>query len=379
MKRLVLGGGGHAHLALLQALARASRSDIEVTLVTPTPRQVYSGMLPGWIAGHYWREECEIDLRRLARRANARLRVDSIVAMDTGRRCVALASGAHLDYDLLSLDVGSEIDLSWLDVLGERVLPVRPGSTVLDRWPAIVDAARRRSGYTVVVVGGGAAGVEMALAAQHTFRRNGIAGSVVLAVSGAGLLRDSAPAARARIKRNLDAAGLRVCTAHAAGTAEGVLLADGELLRADCVIAATGGVAPCWLRVRGPALDAQGFIRVDETHRSVSHPEVFAAGDVCARDDTSMARSGVHAVHAGPVLAANVLEALCGRPPLRRYRPRRRSLYLISCGSQKAVASWGRWSAEGRWVWRWKDRIDRRFVAQHDSGATRPMAPRADE
>jgi NADH dehydrogenase FAD-containing subunit len=94
---------------------------------------------------------------------------------------------------------------------------------------------------------------------------------------------------------------------------------------------------------------------------------------MCARRDTDMPRSGVHAVHAGPVLATNILAALNGGV-MRRYRPHRRSLYLLACGPQYAVASWGRWSAEGVWVWRWKDRIDRRFVARHTSAVPRDDA-----
>jgi NADH dehydrogenase FAD-containing subunit len=103
---------------------------------------------------------------------------------------------------------------------------------------------------------------------------------------------------------------------------------------------------------------------VDSCHRSVSHSDVFAAGDVCSREDPRFARSGVHAVRAGPVLAANLVVALMGGH-LRQYRPRRRSLYLLACGPRNAIVSWGKLSASGKWAWRWKDRIDRGFVRQH--------------
>lgn len=139
------------------------------------------------------------------------------------------------------------------------------------------------------------------------------------------------------------------------------MLSDGTLMSADCVIAATGARAPCWLQPSRLMLDEKGYIAVDRHHRSLSHPNVFAAGDVCARQDLAMARSGVHAVHAGPVLAANLLAAL-GGGPLVAYQPRRRSLYLLACGPRYAIASWGGFSMEGEWVWRWKDRIDRRFI-----------------
>ena len=139
------------------------------------------------------------------------------------------------------------------------------------------------------------------------------------------------------------------------------MLSDGALLPADCVIAATGARAPGWLAQTGLKLDANEYIAVDEFYRSQSHKDVFAAGDVSARQDVAVARSGVHAVHAGPVLAANLLAALQGGA-MRTYLPRRHSLYLLACGPRYAIASWGWWSAEGGWVSRWKDRIDHGFV-----------------
>ena len=154
---------------------------------------------------------------------------------------------------------------------------------------------------------------------------------------------------------------------------DGVALSNGELLRADCIIAAVGARAPCWLRLSRLAFDEHGYVSVDATHRSVSHPNVFAVGDVCARVDMMLVRSGVHAVRAGPTLAHNLIASITGRP-LVSYRPRKRSLYLLATGSKHAIASWGRFSAAGRWVWRWKDWIDRRFMRRH--GAPTPGSER---
>lgn len=376
MRHLVLGGGGHAHLAVLKALGRARPAAVAVTLVTPVPRQLYSGMLPGWIAGHYAREQCEIDLQALARAANIRLVQESIVGMDVNRRCVVLSSGRQLEYDLLSLDVGSETDTSWLELLGERLLTVRPLGEFLDRWPAVLEAASKRAGFRLVIVGSGAAAVEIALAARHAFQRRGIRGDVELITSEMGLLPGFARGVRGRARRAALQARLDVHQGPAVATEEGLMLPDGAPISADCVIAATGGAAPCWLQSGGPALDERGFIAVNSTHRSVSHSDIFAAGDVCARQDASVDRSGVHAVHAGPVLADNLRATLAGRP-LRGYRPRRRSLYLLACGPRRAVASWGGWSAEGKWVWRWKDRIDRRFISLHSLAGVERSLPGA--
>jgi pyridine nucleotide-disulfide oxidoreductase family protein len=364
MKRLVLAGGGHAHLAVLDALARDPLRGVEVTLVTPAPKQAYSGMLPGWIAGHYARPEIEIDLESLARRANVTLLRDCVGAMDANRRCVAVSERQQLQYDVLSLDVGSEIDTSWAGTPGDRLLPLRPIAGFLERWPGMLDTARKRPGYRVAVVGAGAAGIEVALALRHAFDRERVDGKVCLVAPREKLLAGHGPGARRRAADWMRRAGVELHDGRAVGAGDGLLLSDGRRILFDVVIAATGAAPPCWLKRSGLRLDQQGYVAVDSCHRSVSHSDVFAAGDVCSREDPHFARSGVHAVRAGPVLAANLVVALMGGQ-LRQYRPRRRSLYLLACGPRKAIVSWGKLSASGKWAWRWKDRIDRGFVRQY--------------
>jgi len=75
----------------------------------------------------------------------------------------------------------------------------------------------------------------------------------------------------------------------------------------------------------------------------------------------------VFAVKAAPVLAANLRAALQGAP-LTRFKPQRRFLALISTGERHAVGVWNGFAWQGRWAWRWKDRIDRRFVARYRVG-----------
>jgi pyridine nucleotide-disulfide oxidoreductase family protein len=361
MKRLVLSGGGHAQLSVLEALARAKPAALEIVLVSPSRFQIYSGMLPGWMAGHYTRAQCRIDLVPLAQAAGARMVTQRVVALDADRSRVELEDGEPLDYDLLSLDTGSEIDVSALESAGARLLPVKPLDEFFQAWPRIVEAARAHQGYRLAVVGGGAAGVELALAARYVFSRAKFAARVDLVVSEAGLLVGHGAKVRRTIARILAKAGVVVHNQQATGAPAGVILSDGSLLPADCLIAATGARAPRGIRLTGLALDGNGYVAVDEHYRSPSHLNVFAAGDVSARQDIQVARSGVHAVHAGPVLAANLLAALQGGA-LRVYRPRRHSLYLLACGPRYAVASWGRWGARGKWVWYWKNWIDRGFV-----------------
>lgn len=402
MKRLVLVGGGHAQLAVLRALARTRPQGLETVLVTPSPWQYYSGMLPGWMAGHYREEDCRIDLRPLADAAGTRLLIGAATALEADRRQLrfeqAPADGGgpadSLPYDLLSLDIGSETDTAALAGLAAgRLLAVRPLPAFFTAWPRVVDTARATAGFRLCVVGGGAAGVELALAAAQALRKHAAKAQIALVCPPAGLLDGHAEGVRRRVLRQLVAAGITVHLQRAVGEADGLRLVgspashalppddrlqaescpqpDDRLLPADCVLAATGARPQAWLRRSGLACTAAGWVRVDAHHRSLSHAEVFAAGDVCARTDRALARSGVHAVHAGPILAANLHAALDGRPP-RAYVPKPRSLYLIACGPRYAIASWGPWSAEGGWVWRWKDWIDRGFIRRHrDAAAAR--------
>jgi pyridine nucleotide-disulfide oxidoreductase family protein len=382
MKRLLLVGGGHAQLAVLQALARQRPRGVEAILLTPSPWQWYSGMLPGWMAGHYRAEDCRIDLRPLAAAAGVRLCLGAAVALDADRRRLQDDSDATHDFDLLSLDVGSLVDARALEALpAGTLLPVKPLQAFFAAWPQRLASARASQLRRLAVVGGGAAGVELVLAAAQAFRGAGCTVALTLVAPPGGLLAGHAEGVRRRVERRLAQAGIALHLARAEGTAAGLVLDHGAgdapaALPADCVIAATGARALPWLRESGLACDAEGWVAVDAGHRSVSHPFIHAAGDVCTRATPGFTRSGVHAVHAGPVLAANLLASVDGvaeGEPRRSYLPRTRSLYLIATGPRHAIASWGRWSAEGRWVWHWKDYLDRGFIARHRCAAIMPV------
>ena len=366
-KRLLLLGGGHAHVQVLDALARAPLPGLQATLVTPYARQMYSGMVPGLLAGHYGADDCAIPLAPLAAAAGVRLCESRAVALDAATRRVTLADGRVLDGELLSIDTGPEMPRDAIPGAAEHGLFVRPIEAFVQQLGDLYARAATRS-LQVAVVGGGAAGFELAMALAYRLRAGG---SRLTLVSGGALLAGSPPAVVRRARRALAAMGVAlrdaVCAAIAA---DHLQLAGGERLACDVPVLAIGTVAPRWLAGSGLALDRRGFVATGPTLQSVSHAAVFAAGDVATRTDAPHPKSGVHAVRAGPPLAANLRHALQGAP-LQTYRPQQRTLYLLSCGERRAIASWGGWSAEGRWVWRWKDHIDRAFIARY----TRPAVP----
>ena len=359
-RRLVLAGAGHAHLLVLKHLARHAPPDVEIVLVTPSAFQYYSGMLPGLIAGHYDQAQCRVDLVALCKAASCRFLEGKVTGVEAGARRINLEGGDSVDYDLLSLDIGSETRDEALILSGARLLRVKPFDVFHQNWRAIAAAAQQGSPARIAVVGGGAAGVELAMAMQHALRSAPGAEVVLIAGSG-GILQGHGDIVRRKVENRLARLEVEVVNDRANGHPKGLVLGDGRLIEASTVIAATGAQAPAWLATSDLLLDDAGFIAVDACHRSLSDKLVFAAGDIASRRDPLFGRSGVHAVRAGPVLAKNLVATLVDQP-LITYQPRKRVLYLIACGEKHAVASWGGLSIEGNWVWHWKGWIDRRFI-----------------
>lgn len=370
MKRIVLLGGGHAHVHVLQALAREAIAGAEPILVTPHTRQVYSGMVPGLVAGHYTADQCAIPLRPLAAAARVPFVETQAVSLDAAGRTLRLANGEQIGYDILSLDTGSVMDRDRIPGAREQGLFLRP----IEHFVRLLDpllALAQQHVLDVVVIGGGAAGVELAMALQHRLAGQGDERARVALVTGGPPPLFGYP--QTVIERGLRALAARRitvfldrCTRIEAGV---VHLASGARLACDAPVIATGGDAPPYLQGSGLQLDGRGFVLTGATLQSLSHPEVLAVGDVATRADAPHARSGVHAVRAGPPLAAN-LRALATGGQLLPHRPQPRTLNLLSCGDGRAIASYGGWSAQGRWVWWWKDRIDRGFVARYAGPAT---------
>lgn len=370
MKRVLLLGGGHAHVHVLRELAREPMPGAEVLLLTPYARQMYSGMVPGLVAGHYAVDDCVIPLAPLAARAGV-LRVESsATAFDANDRSVVLADGRVLEFDVASLDTGAVIPRDAIAGAREHALFVRPIEHFVAMLDPLVALAGQRS-LGLALVGGGAAGVELAMALVH---RLGERARVSLVTGGPPPLASHPASAQRRVRRALARARITVLEeACVEIAADHLRLASGLRLANDAAVVATGAAPAPWLAASGLALCEQGFVATGPTLQSVSHPAVFAVGDVAARPDAPHARSGVYAVRAGPPLALNLRRFVAGGE-LLPHHPQRRALNLIACGDRRAIASWGGWSVEGRWVWRWKVRIDREFIARYAGSPTETPA-----
>ena len=366
MQRLVLVGAGHAHAQVLKDWIAAPLPNVELVLISPSALAPYSGMVPGWLAGRHRYEDICIDFAALAAAAQARLLIDELVALEAEPQRLKLRSGQVLQYDVLSLNVGSTLRPPPAPS-GTRMLALRPLAGLRQAWEATLMetalANAERVQY-VTAVGGGAAGVEALLAALFRMRQRqphrAVRGQLVS--TGATLLPGMAQGAARRAHAALKGAGVSVQLGASFDSTERHL---GELL-----LWATGAEAHAWQRACGLAVSAAGFIRVDACLRSLSHPQVHAVGD-CAEWADPLPKAGVYAVRMGAVLSVNLRAALGDGAPAV-FQPQRRFLSLLSTADGRAIASWGRWSANGRWVSRLKDRIDHAFLERFAAAAARP-------
>jgi selenide,water dikinase len=325
-------------------------------------------MVPGFVAGQYRLAEIEIDVERLARCAGADWVEAQATGLDVGESRLHVGPARSLAYDTVSFDVGSTV--AGLDLPGvrEHALPTRPIGDFAHRVDALIERARGEPDLRLVIVGAGAGGVELAFAFRERLR--GLtrhAASVTLLESGPEILAGYPRSVARRIEANAAARGIHIrCHAPVARAhADRLVLENGELLPCHAFVWVTGSASPSLFAGSGLARDERGFVSVRETLQAVGHDAIFASGD-CASLVTAehLAKAGVYAVRQGPVLAYN-LAARIGRRPLRAYRPQRDFLSLLNLCDGRAVATkWGL-SAEGRWAFRLKDAIDRRFVRRY--------------
>jgi NADH dehydrogenase FAD-containing subunit len=321
-------------------------------------------MVPGFVAGHYALEDCVIPLAPLVQHSGIRWLQRSVRALDATAQVVTLDDGSRLPYDWLSLNTGPVQNRALIEQsmpgASEHGLFIRPIETFGSLWPRVVEMAGTRA-LRFAVVGAGAAGIELAMAIRQRLPQ----ASVTLLCGEVPLGADYADGVRARLRAALHRRHITLLQDSVVGLVSGeLLLRSGATLACDVPLLAMGAQAPEWLQRSGLALDPQGFVAVNACQRSSSHAQVFAAGDVSTRTDRRLARSGVYAVRAGPALAMNLAAALAGQP-LKEHQPPKRTLNLISCGDCYAIASWGNFSAQGRWVWTLKDWIDRRFLRNY--------------
>lgn len=374
LKDLVLIGGGHSHVAVLKSFGMKPQPGVRLTVIARDVHTPYSGMLPGFVAGHYDYDAAHVDLRPLSQFAGARLFHDAAIKVDTLNKQVICANRPPVPFDVLSINIGSRPHLQGVKGADEYSVPVKPINRFVDKWQALLQRVVSQPGpHRIGVIGAGAAGVEMILAIQHRLQnmmrdagKNDEIFEFHLVSRSTRILPHFSDDVARRFQRVLDARGVHVHTGVQASRIEKkvLTLSNGDTIELDETLLITGASAPDWLGDSGLDVDDRGFVTVRDTLRSTSHSDIFAVGDVANVLDHPREKAGVYAVRQGKPLADNLRRALTGKE-LKPFIPQKRALALISTGDKYAIATRGGSAIEGNFVWSWKDWIDRRWMAKY--------------
>lgn len=375
MKHLVLIGGGHSHAIALHLLGSHSFPDVRITLITDVAHSPYSGMLPGHVGGFYTFEESHIYLQPLAQAANAHLILDQAVGLDLEQNWVLCRHHAPIAFDWLSIDIGSTPAKQEIPGAAEYTIPAKPVPQFLAGWNQVLESLAQHTSplqpISLGIVGGGAGGVELAFAMQSRLQGHPV--QIHLFHRSQHLLSGGSAAVGHQFEALLRACGVQIHLGEQVTAVEatensqkGVVCQSGLRVQCDRIFWLTQAAAPAWLHEAGLATDERGFILVNDTLQSVSHPHVFATGDIATAVNHHRPKAGVFAVRQGKPLFKNLQRVTSAQPPQPFYS-QRRYLALVGTGDGKAIALWGTLCfGPSRWLWVWKDWIDHRFMAQFD-------------
>lgn len=360
-REVVLVGGGHAHIEVIRRYGGAPIPDTQLTVVDRNPFPVYSGMVPGFVAGQYQQTELEIDLRALCDKSGVRFEEGNVSKVE--RDSLSLDSGQSIPFDVASIDIGSTVAGTDCPGVQEFALASRPIATLVAEVEKVLESVDSKA--PVHVVGGGAGGVELAFCVDARLRKiQPEETPVALVTSDSAVLASSPSAIRARVERALERRGIEVLRNSPVSevSRDSLIISDGRTRATSATLWVTGPAAHPLGRASALPTDGRGFIRIEPTFQVIGRDNLFAVGDCASLP--GMRKAGVFAVRAGPILEENVRALLRGAP-LRVYQPQHDFLSLLNLGDGTAIGSKFGVVAAGRWVMRLKDRIDRSFMEKY--------------
>lgn len=379
---VVLVGAGHTNMHIVRMLRMHPIAGVRLTVISPSGNAPYSGMLPGTLAGIYSSADMNVDLYRAVEPTGTQLIVAPAIGLDPAKRRVFLKDRPPVRFDICSVGIGSIPAMRELWAHQENVLSIKPMATFLDRLNSRLDELADRNPLRLSVVGGGAAGSEVAFCVESYLKSRKIKSEVSLVDSGTQPLKGYLPKTRALAMAEFKRRGIQVLAEHRVIGFEDdrLLFEKSEPHRTDLVIWAAAAAPPPILEAFDLPKADDGFLAVNKTLLTTSGAPVFVVGDTASFVDQDVQKAGVYAVREGPVLWENIKRKLNNRP-LTEYEPQTGFMSLLATGDGRAIGQYKGWATLGRWVWKVKDHIDRKFMRMHqvyDPMMTK-VAPVADD
>ena len=362
-KRLVFVGGGHAHLTCLKNLQEFGKLGHHVTLISLSPYHYYSGMGPGMLSGIYRPQEVRFNIKKMAEDRGAIFKEGKVVRIDADRRLLFLASGDEIPYDVVSFNTGSDVPIESLTPMSfDNIFPVKPVINLLKARQTILGALKEGRRPNFVVVGGGAAGLEITANLWRLVHDAQGIGKIIN-IAGKRLMNEAPERVRDLATNSFSKRGVEVIEGARVKTVEreAVLLNDGRRLPVDYVFMAVGIKPSSLFKDSGMLTGQDGGLLVNTYLQSVAYPEIFGGGDCISLQGHDLAKVGVYAVRENPILYHNLRAALEGGT-MRSFIPQRTFLLIFNMGNGKGIYWKKNWVWDGRLAFLLKDYIDRSFM-----------------
>jgi NADH dehydrogenase FAD-containing subunit len=351
MKTIILAGSGHAHLEVIGAFSKTELAAHKFILISPHRQTYYSGLIPRLIAGEISTTSLTINSADFAEAKGFTYIQDSVQSVDSINNCVTLASQKKIQFDLLSLNVGGELQ----KITSESPLQtiyLRPFDEFMLKWHEAQKICNNQNNPKFIVVGGGAAAVEVATALRIRLNKNQAQkGEVHLVSKGPRLCQNYSEQISASIKTSLLNFNIRVHLNEQVTEifSKYIHLHLNKKIDFDLIFVVTPTVPS---KIISEKIDST--LRISQN--------IFAVGDGTEmRDLPKLPRSGVIAVHQGRHLIKSIRNILLGLDPTE-FQIRTKQLNILITGENTARLVWGGLSFEGTWPLHIKNWIDQHYI-----------------
>ncbi|MBL1210031.1 FAD-dependent oxidoreductase [Geminocystis sp. GBBB08] len=367
MLNLVFIGGGHSHAIALYLWGKKPISGVNVTLISDVKNTPYSGMLPGYLGGYYTYEQTHINLEKLAKFAKIKLIIDSVIDIDIKHKKVIGRWGNQVDFDLLSIDIGSTPKNREIQGANLYTIPAKPVHFLIEKWQEIIKKTQLNPSkkLTLNIIGGGAGGVELAINIYQ--KLNNILTPNKLKINlihkREQILSNQNQWASYKLTEILKSKkiNLYLNTVVKIVNEDSLITESGLKITGDYHFLVTQASTPLWLKNSSIATDQEGFILIKDTLQTLNYDFIFATGDIATMINYSRPKAGVFAVKQGKPLFENISNFLKNKP-LKFYHPQKHYLNIIGIGNQSAVAIWGNIAWESPILWHFKQYLDQTFI-----------------
>jgi NADH dehydrogenase FAD-containing subunit len=364
-KKLVLAGGGHAHMMLLANLGNIVAKGHEVTVVQPSDFHYYSGMGPGMLSTFYSPDDIRFNTRFVVERQGAEFIKAKATEIDTQNNTLQTDSGTSIHYDVLSCNVGSFVPFNKIEGSAQNIYSAKPIERLLEAQRSIIDCCNNNNSVSISVIGGGPAAVEIAGNAFHLAKTTGCKNIKVHLFAGKKMMSDFSTSIQKIIRRSFQRRGISIDeSAYVEKIIDGkIVLENGQQHDADVIFLATGVKPSPIFAASAMATGPDGGLPVNSFLQSTEHANIFGGGDCIYYTPKPLAKVGVYAVRENPVLLGNILASLEGSP-LKEFDPGGNYLLIFNLGEkwgalQKGPLVWG-----GKFSFSVKDYIDRKFMRE---------------